>query len=276
MKMKVSDRILIALYALMGAIALVILGVCTVAPDMAEMLGLAMKNALMNSLLVQILSVLLVIVLLACSVRIVMAALQKGGSALSSSATIQESVNGAVRVSVRAMETLVRRAVDQTDGILESKLRINNHDDSVTVEIDAVIGIETHVPAMTAILQRNVKGIVEEFSGIAVREVVVLVTEIRDNAPPALPAPKEECAQTVVVEPEKVEVKTVEEEPAAETAAEEDSPAAADPQEEAQEPSAEAGPEEEAAEENSEETSEETSGEEPEAREEAQEQTAEA
>jgi len=236
MKMKVIDRILIALYACIGAAVLIVFGVCTVAPDLAGNLGLAVQAVMMNSIAVQILSVLLVIVMIAWSVRLMMLAFRREGSAPSSSASVQESVNGAVRVSVRAMETLVRRAVGQTDGVLDSKIRINNHDDSVTVEVDLAVGIETHVPAVTALLQRNVKGIVEEFSGIAVREVVVLVTEIRDNAPPALPAPKDESAQAVVVEPEKVEIRheepvTAEEAPAAEEIAVEEASAAEMPAE---------------------------------------------
>lgn len=219
MKMKVIERVLLGLYALMGAIALVVVGIWVVAPDTAVNSGYAMQAIMNNSIMVQILSVLLVIVLIAWSVRLMMMAFRKEGSAPSSSAAVQESVDGAVRVSVRAMETLVRRAVSQTDGILDSKLRINNHDDSVSVEIDMAVGIEAHVPAVTALLQRNVKGIVEEFSGIAVREVKVLVTEIRDNAPPALPAPKDESAQAVVVEPEKVEIRHEEPVPAEETEA---------------------------------------------------------
>lgn len=250
--MKVIDRILIACYAVMGALALLVSGVCVVAPEVAGNLGLAVQAVLTNSIMLQILSVLLVIVMLAWSVRLVMLAVQREGSAPSSSASVQESANGAVRVSVRAMETLVRRAVEQTDGVLESKIRINNHDDSVSVEIDMVAGIESHVPAVTAILQRNVKGIVEEFSGIAVREVVVLVTDIRDNAPPALPAPKDESAQTVVVVPEAVEVSHAEE-PAGDTAAEE-APVSGEAEVSEEEPASEEAesPAEESSEENAE------------------------
>ena len=155
------------------------------------------------------------------------------------------------------METLARRAIEQTEGVLDSKLRIINHEDSVHVEVDITIGIETHVPVVTAMLQRNIKGIVEEFSGIAVREVVVLVTEIRNNASAALPAPKDEQMQQVVIVPEQVE-HTVEpavaedtpaEEPAAEEPAEGELAAeeAAEPAEEAEAPAAE--PAEEPAEE---------------------------
>ena len=157
----------------------------------------------------------------------------KGGPGVFSESTqVQDTEQGSVRVSVRAMETLVRRAVAQTDGILDSNIRINNTETDIAVEIDMVVGIETHVPAVTVLLQRNVKGIVEEFAGIAVRDVVVLVTEIRDNAPAALPAPADETAAVVVV-PEQVE------HVAEESAAEAEEPVA-EAEEPVEEPAAEA------------------------------------
>lgn len=198
MKMKVIDRIFLGAYALVSALALFVLLVCVISSGAAMVLmNLGFASRI-------VLSVLLA-ALIAGAVYLIMMAFRPEGSAPSSSAAVQESNEGSVRVSVRAMETLARHAIEQTEGVLDSKLRIINHDDSVRVEIDIAIGIETHVPAVTAMLQRNVKGIVEEFSGIAVREVVVLVTEIRNNAPVALPAPKEEQAKPVVIVPEKVE-----------------------------------------------------------------------
>ena len=250
MKMKVVDRILLGAYAFVSALALIALLVCVVSSGAAVYLmnlGFGMRI---------ILSVVLA-ALIAGAIYLIMLAFRPEGSAPSSSASVQESNEGSVRVSVRAMETLARRAIEQTEGVLESKLRIINHEDSVRVEIDITIGIETHVPAVTALLQRNVKGIVEEFSGIAVREVVVLVTEIRNNAPAALPAPKEEQMKQVVVVPEQVE-HTVEpaeaEEPAGEEASAGEMPAEEMAAEEIAEPveeAAEAEPtaEEEAAEE---------------------------
>ena len=198
MKMKVIDRILLGACAFLSALALIALLICVISSGAAVgLMNLAFGSRIILSILLA--------ALIAGSVYLIMMAFRPEGSAPSSSASVQESSEGSVRVSVRAMETLARRAIEQTDGVLDSKLRIINHEDSVRVEIDITIGIETHVPVVTALLQRNVKGIIEEFSGIAVREVVVLVTEIRNNAPAALPAPKDEAAQQVVIVPEQVE-----------------------------------------------------------------------
>ena len=197
MKMKVIDRILLGAYAFVSALALIALLICVVSP------GAALNLAYMGFSARIVLCILLA-ALIAGAIYLIMMAFRPEGSAPSSSASVQESTEGSVRVSVRAMETLARRAIEQTEGVLESKLRIINHEDSVRIETDITIGIETHVPVVTAMLQRNIKGIVEEFSGIAVREVVVLVTEIRNNAPTALPAPKDEAAKQVVVVPEQV------------------------------------------------------------------------
>ena len=216
MKMKVIDRILLGVYAFVSALALIALLIFVISSGAT----VALMNLGFGSRM--IFSVLLA-ALISGAIYLIMMAFRPEGSAPSSSASVQESSEGSVRVSVRAMETLARRAIEQTDGVLDSKLRIINNEDSVRVETDITIGIETHVPVVTALLQRNIKGIIEEFSGIAVREVVVLVTEIRNNAPAALPAPKDEAAQQVVIVPEQVE-HTVEpaEEEAVQDAAEEE------------------------------------------------------
>lgn len=250
MKMKVIDRVLLGVYAFVSALALIALLICIVWDGGAIVLmqlSVAQRIALCIPLAA----------LISGAVYLIMMAFRPEGSAPSSSASVQESSEGSVRVSVRAMETLARRAIEQTEGVLDSKLRIINHEDSVRVEVDITIGIETHVPVVTAMLQRNIKGIVEEFSGIAVREVVVLVTEIRNNAPAALPAPKDEQLQQVVIVPEQVEhavePAVAEDTPAEEPAAEE--PTEGEPAaEEAAEPAGEAeAPAEEAAEETAEE-----------------------
>ena len=198
MKMKVIDRILLGVYAFVSALALIALLIFVISSGAT----VALMNLGFGSRI--IFSVLLA-ALISGAIYLIMMAFRPEGSAPSSSASVQESSEGSVRVSVRAMETLARRAIEQTDGVLDSKLRIINNEDSVRVETDITIGIETHVPVVTALLQRNIKGIIEEFSGIAVREVIVLVTEIRNNAPAALPAPKDEAAQQVVIVPEQVE-----------------------------------------------------------------------
>lgn len=264
MKMKVIDRILLGAYAFVSALALIALLVCVVSSGAAMYLVNLGFGA-------RIILCVLLAALIAGAIYLIMLSFRPEGSAPSSSASVQESNEGSVRVSVRAMETLARRAIEQTEGVLDSKLRIINHEDSVRVEIDIAIGIETHVPVVTAMLQRNVKGIVEEFSGIAVREVVVLVTEIRNNAPAALPAPKDEQMKQVVIVPEQVEHET--EEPAAEEPAAEETAVEEVTEAVAEEPNEEATEAEEPAEEpvTEEPIAQEPAAEEPEAEEPAEE-----
>ncbi len=227
-KLKKIDQVFLAIFAVLGLISLIVLSLSLG----IHSVGQGIANLAWNSRLVNVLGWIVFLGLIAWITRLVVMRLKGGPGVFSESTQVQDTEQGSVRVSVRAMETLVRRAVAQTDGILDSNIRINNTETDIAVEIDMVVGIETHVPAVTALLQRNVKGIVEEFAGIAVRDVVVLVTEIRDNAPAALPAPADETAAVVVV-PEQVE------HVAEESAAEAEEPVA-EAEEPVEEPAAEA------------------------------------
>ena len=115
------------------------------------------------------------------------------------------------------MDALVRRAIGESEGVLDIRTKVINHEDSVTVEIKMALSADSHIPNVTMVMQRNIRRYIEEFSGIAVREVLVLVNEIRETVP-AIPAPKAEpepaAQKSVVVEP--VHVEPVNEEPARE------------------------------------------------------------
>ena len=217
MKMKVIDRIILAFYAIVSAVALFIMCLCFIG-------GAAAVN--LNALgWMRPVSWVLVLGLIAECVRLIVLQFRFDPGTPKNSAAVQTTDEGDVRVSVRAMETLTRRAIAQNKEVLESKLRVINNDASVKVEIDIIVGSDTHVPALTTELQRSVKGMIEEYAGVAVEKVVVLVSDIRETTP-ALPAPAAEPVQAVVVEAEKVEVHTEEAPEAEETAEAEEAPEA--------------------------------------------------
>lgn len=226
MKMKVIDRIVLAFYAIVSAVALFIMCLCFIG-------GAAAVN--LNALgWMRPVSWVLVLGLIAECVRLIVLQFRFDPGTPKNSAAVQTTDEGDVRVSVRAMETLTRRAIAQNKEVLESKLRVINNDASVKVEIDIIVGSDTHVPALTTELQRSVKGMIEEYAGVAVEKVVVLVSDIRETTP-ALPAPAAEPVQAVVVEAEKVEVHT-EEAAEAEETAEAETPAEAEEAAETEEP----------------------------------------
>ena len=98
---------------------------------------------------------------------------------------LQNTENGAVNVTVGALETLVKEAIGQNDEVLELKSQVVNHEDSITVLVRMVLSSTAHIPNVTMLMQRNIKRFIEEFSGIAVREVIITVTEVRSPEPAA-------------------------------------------------------------------------------------------
>lgn len=195
MKMKGIDRILLGLYAFFGAIVLIFSGldVLGVQFDIQERIAETLNYYLWeaNGLWGKGLVLALLLVLIVWSVHLVALAFQHERRKDRGSVSIQNTGDGAVRISVQAMDALVRQAIGETEGVLDLKTKVVNHEDSITVKINMALSADSHIPNVTMMMQRNVKRFIEEFSGIAVREVVVLVSEIREVVS-AIPAPRED------------------------------------------------------------------------------------
>ena len=276
MKMRVIDRILLALYAFLGGALLVLggLNVMGVRLNFVDYVVDAVTYHLADSLWAKVVFYAAALILIVWSLHLVILSFRREKRKDKGCVSIQNTGDGAVRISVQAMDALVRRAIGEVEGVLDMKTKVINHEDSITVEIKMALSADSHIPNVTMVMQRNIRRYIEEFSGIAVREVLVLVNEIRDTVP-AIPAPKAEptpaSEKPVVVEP--VAVEPVAEEPASEPVAEPaaecvEEPAAEEPAAEcvekpaAEEPAAECV-EEPAAEEPAAEYAEEPAAEEP-------------
>jgi len=186
MKMRLSDRLLIALYALFGLTLLVLAAFYAWMP--ASMAGAfnTVVAAVRETLYLKIIAVLLGVVMLTWTARVFMLAFEHEPAHDRSSVSLQRTEHGTVRVSVAAMDTLVRQAIGLIEGMTEIKTKIINHDDSITIKIDMALSGEVHIPNTTMLMQRNVKKSVEEHSGIAVREVEIVISSIRPAEPALL------------------------------------------------------------------------------------------
>jgi len=174
-----------------------------------------------------------------------------------SSVSVQNTENGSVRISVDAMDTLVKQAIAHDEGVVDIKTSIINHEDSISVSIDMTLASDVHIPNVTMMMQRTIKNFIEEFSGIAVREVTIMVSKIIEVTPqPPLkltarpeadkamveeaPLPKLEQHAEPEPAPEPAPEPEPEPEPAPEAEAEGDEPPEPAQDEPAGEPSAEA------------------------------------
>ncbi len=197
-KIRWTDRLLMALFGLVGvafslALGALILYRRTFSVNVAGLVVSLQDNWVTIAVIAAV-----AVVLLFWAVRMIMLAFWRPPKVDKSSVSVQNTDNGSVRVSVGAMDMLVKRAVEGTEGVVDTKTRIDNHDDSITVNVDMTLESDVHIPNVTMLMQRNIKNFIEEYSGIAVREVRVMVSRIVEVTPqpplqiqaPADPAPE--------------------------------------------------------------------------------------
>ena len=224
-------------------------------------------GVLMSDMKVKIIMVAVAVVLVAVALML-LSAILPAKKKRSSTFAIQRNENGMVRISLKALETLVQKCLNQHAELKVVTSSLFSDEESVRVDVHINMQTDISMPLAISALQKQIKKYLEACSGVLISEVRIFVegtipaNEETSNSPYALPmsilgveADVLPCAQ----EEEAVAEPVKEEEPAAEaaetvvTAEEAQAPAA---EEAAEEPAAEAGAEsaeQEAVQENAEE-----------------------
>lgn len=180
MKMRFFNRLLLALYALAWLLALAATAMGFLAPGVFQPVLDIIKRALdaLPWLPYALLGLMAV-----WSLGMFCMAFKRDKRGVKDNVALQNTENGAVNIAVGALETMVQEAIGRSDEVLELKSQVVNHEDSITVQVRMVLSSSAHIPNVTMLMQRNIKRFIEEFSGIAVREVVITVTEVRSPEP---------------------------------------------------------------------------------------------
>lgn len=92
--------------------------------------------------------------------------------------TVGPDDKGKVRISVSAVEQMVRQSVRTIDGITDMRVNIEGLDDAIGITIDAVIASGAHVPTITANMQRAITQFVEVNCGVAVQSVAITINAV--------------------------------------------------------------------------------------------------
>lgn len=85
---------------------------------------------------------------------------------------------GEVRMTVSALENLVTKASNSVKGVREVKPRIKTLPGGVALFIQAAVNPELNIPSVTQQLQQEVAAYIQEYAGIEVLEVKVLVENV--------------------------------------------------------------------------------------------------
>ncbi len=105
----------------------------------------------------------------------------------SSSFAVQQNENGTVRISLKALETLVNKCLDQHAELKVVTSSLFSDEQSVRVDIHIVLQTDISMPMAISVLQKQVKRYLEACSGVDVKEVRIFV----DSTMPSSEATRE-------------------------------------------------------------------------------------
>lgn len=194
MKHPVRDRvwiILCALAALCGAAGLVglIAGKMTLEPVI--LLLERVSGGLLLKQKIALGAAAAVLVLLALRMIFITLPARKKRS---SGFAIQQNENGTVRISIKALEALVQRCLNQHAELKVVTSSLYSDEENVRVDVHIVLQSDISMPLAISALQKQIKRYLEACSGVAVEEVrvfvdgVIAVGEETAKSPYAVPA----------------------------------------------------------------------------------------
>ncbi|WP_031514869.1 alkaline shock response membrane anchor protein AmaP [Desulfofalx alkaliphila] len=98
-------------------------------------------------------------------------------------AVVHEFTLGQLRITIPAIEGLVKKAAFQIDGVREVKPRINTVKDGVSVFVKVTVAPDINIPETSKQIQQRIKDYLLEITGISVHNVKVMVENISTNKP---------------------------------------------------------------------------------------------
>lgn len=180
--MKWYDRILLALSGLV-LIALgvvVILGAGGVLSDVIP--GMAALDTWLGSgwqwmPLLFLVGALLVVLGLWAFIR----AFRRGGEARGKYYTLQSEQDGNVRISVSAIDHLVRKCLSKYEHVASAKVKIGGHEDAMDVTLHMTLTAGVQIPTLVDEIRQDIKQSLQHSAGVTVSTVQVYVDATKDD-----------------------------------------------------------------------------------------------
>ena len=180
MKMSIVDRILLVVLCLCG-VAVSVVGALTMLRVIPLTDLIAFLQALYDNLLYTA-----IVVAAALLVAIVCIKLLFSGTAPKTpqNALIKVTDNGAVRMSLSAIDAMAQKHVRQNDRVRDVKSSVGLVENGIRIRLRLTLMPEAVIPEVTAQLQTTLKDYIESLSGINVKEVLVFVEDMTNTPKP--------------------------------------------------------------------------------------------
>lgn len=95
---------------------------------------------------------------------------------------IQQNADGEMRISIHAMDGLIRKVMETHNEMTLTSMEIENHKDSVYIDIKVSVAKNISIPLAVASLQKDIKQFLLASTGVDVREVKVAIDTTDDLA----------------------------------------------------------------------------------------------
>lgn len=177
MKLNIGNKLLLLLHWLCSLMICAAFALCLVVPDLHANLVSRAESSL-GGVGAKIAGGVLLALYLALSVAALLILIRRKKRADRGFITVGSDEKGRVRISVSAVEQMVRQSVRTIDGITDMRVDIEGLDDAIAISIDAVIASGAHVPTITANMQRAITRFVEVNCGVAVQSVAITINAV--------------------------------------------------------------------------------------------------
>lgn len=97
------------------------------------------------------------------------------------SITVQSTLVGQVSITIPAIKVIIMKAIKTIEGVKEVKSSVSNGDKGLIIDLHIMINPDLNVAEVTKNMQGVVKQYVEEFAGLTVDEVKILVDDFGQN-----------------------------------------------------------------------------------------------
>ena len=184
---KKGDRAATVALSIVTLLLLLFAGTCTLVPSFARFAGERYELLLRGNLLLRVVLTLVVLALMVTvCVRLWMKLFMKPERGVETLA-LKSGDGGEVRVSLTALESMARRALGEIDGVREMNVMIDGGEDTLNVKIDLKVTTRAHIPDVTRSMQQTVRDALGSFTGAAIGEVSVVVSDIVPETDAAKP-----------------------------------------------------------------------------------------
>ncbi len=177
MKLNIGNKLLMLLHWLCSLMICVAFALCLVVPDLQANLVSRAESSL-GGAGARIAGGVLLALYLALSVATLLILIRRKKRTDRGFISVGPDDKGKVRISVSAVEQMVRQSVRTIDGITDMRVNIEGLDDAIAIAIDAVIASGAHVPTITANMQRAITQFVEVNCGVAVQSVAITINAV--------------------------------------------------------------------------------------------------